>query len=90
VKTTLAISGWLNEPDVPEGDTYIDRMDPCAQEPEEFGRPLFNRMAAPPSLVSRMVRKTMGRLETPARHLESLAASSRTAGLMPAVALAEE
>jgi hypothetical protein len=37
-----------------------------------------------------MVRKTMGRLETPARHLESLAASSRTAGLMPAVALAEE
>ena len=84
----LAVSGWLNEPDVAEGDADIDRMDPCAQDREEFGRPLFNRMAAPPSLVSRMVRKSMGRPAAPAHHLYSLAGPSPTAGLTPAVALA--
>jgi hypothetical protein len=83
----LAVSGWLNEPDVAEGDADIDRMDPCAQDREDFGRPLFNRMATPPSLVSRMVRKSMDRPAAPARHLHSLAGSSPTAGLTPAVAL---
>jgi hypothetical protein len=86
----LPVLGWLNEPDVAEGDAGIDRMDPlnCAQDREEFGRPLFNRMAAPPSLVSRMVHKSMGRPAAPARHLYSLAGPSPTAGLTPAVALA--
>ncbi|HJX65146.1 MAG TPA: hypothetical protein VJ860_14490 [Polyangia bacterium] len=90
MKTMLAVSGWLNEPDVAEGDADIDRMDPlnCAQDREEFGRPLFNRMAAPPSLVSRMMRKTMGQPAAPARHLYALAEPSPTAGLTPAVALA--
>jgi hypothetical protein len=88
----LAVSGWLNEPDVPEGDADIDRMDPlsCAQGHEEIGRPLFNRMAAPPSLVSRMMRKTMGQPAALARHLHSLPGSSLAAGLTPAVAFAEE
>jgi hypothetical protein len=88
----LAVSGWLNEPDVAAGDADIDRMDPlnCAQVPEDLGRPLFNRMAAPPSLVSRMMRKTMGQPAVPARHLHALAGSSHTAGLTPAVAFAEE
>jgi hypothetical protein len=88
----LAVSGWLNEPDVAAGDADIDRMDPlsCAQGPEEFGRPLFNRVAAPPSLVSRMMRKTMSRPAEPTRHLYALAGSSPTAGLTLAVALAEE
>ena len=86
----LAVSGWLSEPDVAEGDTYIGRMDPlsCAQEPEQFARPLFNRMAAPPSLVSRMVRKSMGQPLTQVRPLDSLARPLRSAGLPPTVALA--
>jgi hypothetical protein len=90
----LAVSGWLNEHDVPEGDADadIDRMDPlsCAQGHAEIARPLFNRMAAPPALVSRMMRKTMGQPAALARHLHAVAGSSPTAGLTPAVALAEE
>jgi hypothetical protein len=37
-----------------------------------------------------MMRKTMSRLDAPASHLYSLAGPSRTAGITPAVALAEE
>jgi hypothetical protein len=86
----VTASGWLNEPDVPEGDADIDRMDPleCAQGHEELGQPRFNRVAASPSLVSRMVRKSAGWMAAPARPLHSLARPSRSASLPPAVALA--
>ncbi len=85
----VTVSGWLNEPDVPEGDADIARMDllDCAPAHARFGRPPLGRIVAP-SLVSRMVRKSMGQPLTQVRPLDSLARPLRSAGLPPTVALA--
>jgi hypothetical protein len=56
------ISGWLKEPDAPAGEVDIDYLNPLADEQERIvsGCPLLHRMVAPPSLVSRLVRKSIG------------------------------
>jgi hypothetical protein len=89
VKTTVTVSGWLSEPDVPTGDSDIDQMDSldCAPVHTSFGRPLRNRVVAP-SLVARMVRKSIGMTVAPPRSAESSIWTSRSVRLPPAVVLA--
>jgi hypothetical protein len=90
VKTNVTVSGWLSEPDVPTGDADIERMDPLdgASAHGKFGRPLLKRVVAPPSLVSRLLRKSMGLTIVSTGTIDSLARLPRPAGLPPAVALA--
>ena len=73
VKTSIVVSEWLNGPD-------------CAPAPPV--RPFLDRNAAPPSLVSRMVRKAIGMTTAAPRSAESLTWISRSARLPPAIALA--
>ena len=88
VKTTVIVSEWLNEPDVPTGEADIDRMDPLDCASARYGRPFPSTIVAPPSLVSRMVRKSIGMTTAAARCAESLTWTSRSARLPPAIALA--
>jgi hypothetical protein len=78
------ISGWLSEPVASVGNADIEGVGflDCDQERVTVGRPLLNRMVAPPSLVSRLVRKSIGWTITPAP------LDSRAVGRPPAVALA--
>jgi hypothetical protein len=88
VKTTVIVSERLKEPDVPTGEAAIDRMDPLDCATARRGQPFPNRIVAPPSLVSRMVRKSIGMTTAAARCAESLTWTSRSARLPPAIALA--
>jgi len=65
----------------------MDSLD-CVLARTTIGRPLRNRMVAPPSLVSRMVRKSMGLTATSTRSAEYSTWTSRSVRLPPAVALA--
>jgi hypothetical protein len=61
VKTTVSASTWLNEHDASGGDADIDQANLYhAEEPTVTDRPSFNRVAASPALVSRLVRKSFG------------------------------
>jgi hypothetical protein len=90
VKTIMTVSGWLSEPDVPTGNADIDQMDSLDRAPAHttFGRPLRNRVVASPSLVSRLLRKSMGLTIESASTVESFVRPARTAGLPPGLALA--
>jgi len=60
----------------------------CAPEPVAPRRPLFNRIAAPPELVSRLVRKSLDPALAARSPMPFLSVPSRSAGHPPAVALA--
>jgi hypothetical protein len=88
VKTTVIVSEWLNEPDMPTEKVDIDRMDPLDCASARYGRPFPSRIVAPLSLVSRMVRKSIGMTTAAVHSAESLTWTSRSARLPPAIALA--
>lgn len=87
VKTTINALEWLSEPDVLAGDEDIERMDSLDCAPA-YTRPLVDQVVAPPSLVSRMLRKSSGLSVRHVRLIDSGARSARSVGLPPTVALA--